>query len=209
MALPGWTVTDAGWKMQPATNFLGHTLLAGALHAALRDAGSARIVVVSSGAHRLASFDFDDPHIERRPCDRWARDSPGPPTSCSPWACLAGRRRHHRQRARCRDRPHQPPAQSRRRLHACVQRDGRGRGTSPPPPHYNTQAQDAATSELLAAEPLLDCRDRPLLPGHQEAQVVPADAQGDGVAAHALDTGAADRVWEYAEDTVRAWSKAQ
>jgi hypothetical protein len=43
---------------------------------------------------------------------------------------------------------------------------------------------------------------------NQEAQVVPADAQGGG-AAHALDTGAADRLWEYAEDTVRACSKAQ
>ncbi|OAH10759.1 SDR family NAD(P)-dependent oxidoreductase [Streptomyces jeddahensis] len=57
--------------MQLATIFLGHFVLAGALHAALGDAGSACIVVVSSGAHHWASFDFDDPHFEWRPYDRW------------------------------------------------------------------------------------------------------------------------------------------
>ncbi|WP_308041182.1 SDR family NAD(P)-dependent oxidoreductase [Streptomyces sp. PSKA30] len=72
MALPQRTVTNAGWKMQLATNFLGHFALAGALRAPLREAGSARIVIVSSGAHRLAAFDFQDPHFERRPYDPWA-----------------------------------------------------------------------------------------------------------------------------------------
>jgi NAD(P)-dependent dehydrogenase (short-subunit alcohol dehydrogenase family) len=57
--------------MQLATNLLGHFTLAGAPYAALGDAGSARIVVVSSGAHRWASFDFDDPYFEQRPSDRW------------------------------------------------------------------------------------------------------------------------------------------
>jgi NAD(P)-dependent dehydrogenase (short-subunit alcohol dehydrogenase family) len=70
MALPERTVTDAGREMRLATNFLGHFALAGALHAALRDASS-RIVVVSSGTHRWASFDFDAPHFERRPYERW------------------------------------------------------------------------------------------------------------------------------------------
>ncbi|MEV6182901.1 SDR family NAD(P)-dependent oxidoreductase [Streptomyces sp. NPDC052015] len=69
-ALPERTVTDADWEKQLATNFLGHFTLAGA-HAALGDAGSARIVVVSSGAHRWASFDFDAPYFEQRPYDRW------------------------------------------------------------------------------------------------------------------------------------------
>jgi NAD(P)-dependent dehydrogenase (short-subunit alcohol dehydrogenase family) len=71
MALPKRTVTDADWEKQLATNFLGHFALAGALHAALGDAGSARIVVVSSGAHRWASFDFDAPYFEQRPYDLW------------------------------------------------------------------------------------------------------------------------------------------
>ncbi|MGW1006985.1 hypothetical protein [Streptomyces sp. NPDC002520] len=55
-----------------------------ALHGSLREAGSARIVVVSSGAHRWASFDSTThtsigvPTNPGRPTS-----SPRPPTSCS------------------------------------------------------------------------------------------------------------------------------
>ncbi|MFE6489412.1 SDR family NAD(P)-dependent oxidoreductase, partial [Streptomyces sp. NPDC057757] len=52
MALPARTLTAVGWEAQLATNYLGHFALATGLHTALREAGSARIVVVSSGAHR-------------------------------------------------------------------------------------------------------------------------------------------------------------
>ncbi|MGG8771384.1 SDR family NAD(P)-dependent oxidoreductase [Streptomyces lividans] len=72
MALPTRTLTPYGWEMQLATNYLGHFALATGLHAALRDAGSARIVVVSSGAHLGTPFDFEDPHFARRPYDPWA-----------------------------------------------------------------------------------------------------------------------------------------
>jgi len=71
MALPTRTVTAGGWEAQLATNHLGHFALATGLYTAMRDAGSARIVVVSSGAHRDVPFDFQDPHFERRPYDPW------------------------------------------------------------------------------------------------------------------------------------------
>jgi NAD(P)-dependent dehydrogenase (short-subunit alcohol dehydrogenase family) len=38
---------------------------------ALRAAGSARVVVLSSAAHRRSDVDFDDPNYERRPYDPW------------------------------------------------------------------------------------------------------------------------------------------
>lgn len=41
------------------------------LHPAPRASGAARLVVVSSGAHRGAPFDFGDPHFARRPYDSW------------------------------------------------------------------------------------------------------------------------------------------
>ena len=64
--------TDEGWEMQLATCHLGHFLLTALLAPALRAGAPARIVNVSSGGHRFAPVDFDDPHFERREYDKWA-----------------------------------------------------------------------------------------------------------------------------------------
>jgi hypothetical protein len=53
------------------------------------------------------------------------------------------------------------------------------------PPHCKTPAQGTAASVLLAASRLLDAVTGRYFENNQEAQVVPADAQGSGVAAHA------------------------
>jgi len=63
--------TDEGWEMQLATNHLGHFLLTGLLLPALRAGAPARVVNVSSAGHRFGPVDFDDPHFERRPYDKW------------------------------------------------------------------------------------------------------------------------------------------
>ena len=63
--------TEEGWESQFATNHLGHFLLTCLLLPALRAAESARVVVVSSGAHILSPVDFDDIHFERREYDKW------------------------------------------------------------------------------------------------------------------------------------------
>ena len=60
-----------GYESQLATNHLGHFQLAVALWPALRRAQGARIISMSSRAHRRAPFDFEDPNFERRPYDRW------------------------------------------------------------------------------------------------------------------------------------------
>lgn len=63
--------TAAGWEVQFATNHLGHFLLTGLLAPALRAAGAARVVSVSSAGHRFSPVVFDDLHFERRPYDKW------------------------------------------------------------------------------------------------------------------------------------------
>src|SRR5262249_12232665 len=63
--------TREGWEMQFATNHLGHFALTLGLKPALRDAGGARVVSVSSSAHLLAGIDFDDIHFERRAYEPW------------------------------------------------------------------------------------------------------------------------------------------
>ncbi|GAB2584071.1 SDR family NAD(P)-dependent oxidoreductase [Microlunatus antarcticus] len=58
--------TSAGWESQLATNHLGHFALATGLHEALVEAGSARVVAVSSSGHGSSPFHFEDPFFVRR-----------------------------------------------------------------------------------------------------------------------------------------------
>ena len=58
--------TSAGWESQLATNHLGHFALATGLHDALVEAGSARVVAVSSSGHGGSPFHFEDPFFLRR-----------------------------------------------------------------------------------------------------------------------------------------------
>ena len=60
-----------GRELQLATNHLGHFRLGAHLWPGLVRAGGARIVVLSSGAHRFGAFDFDDFDFRARPYDRW------------------------------------------------------------------------------------------------------------------------------------------
>ncbi len=64
------TVTVDGFESQIATNHLGHAALTWLLMPALRGgarAGGARVVTVSSLAHRGPGLDVDDLHFARRP----------------------------------------------------------------------------------------------------------------------------------------------
>ena len=69
MYVPHRHLTLEGWELHLATNHLGHFALAYWLRDALAAAGDARIVSVSSGAHRYTPVDFDDPHFALRPYD--------------------------------------------------------------------------------------------------------------------------------------------
>ncbi|MFJ3762100.1 SDR family NAD(P)-dependent oxidoreductase [Streptomyces sp. NPDC090080] len=199
MALPELVLTPGGWEMQLATNHLGHFALATGLHAALRDAGSARIVIVSSGAHRNAPFDFDDPHFARRPYDpwtaygqsksadvllavgarRWASDGITA-NALNPGYILTGLQRHLDDDT----------------MRAFGVMDGDG--NLKPLPYYKTPEQGASTSVLLAASPLLNGVTGRYFEDNQEARIVEGDEDTPGgVAAHALAPDAADRLWEY------------
>ncbi|HEX8497727.1 MAG TPA: oxidoreductase [Actinomycetales bacterium] len=64
MALPKRILSADGFEMQMATNHLGHFALTGLLLPALV-AGSARVVSVSSNAHRMGRLNLDDLNSER------------------------------------------------------------------------------------------------------------------------------------------------
>jgi len=60
-----------GYESHLSMNHLGHFQLAVSLLPALRRAKAARVISVSSWAHRFSPFDFDDPNFERREYERW------------------------------------------------------------------------------------------------------------------------------------------
>lgn len=69
MAPPLFRDAD-GREGQFATNHLGHFRLTTALWPALKAAGSARVIVLSSRGHQLGGFDLEDLDFTRRPYDR-------------------------------------------------------------------------------------------------------------------------------------------
>lgn len=67
---PPYGQTRDGFETQFGVNHLGHFALTGLLLPALLRADGARVVTISSLAHRLGRIDFEDPNWERRPYDR-------------------------------------------------------------------------------------------------------------------------------------------
>ncbi|MFJ9351261.1 SDR family NAD(P)-dependent oxidoreductase [Streptomyces sp. NPDC101237] len=205
MALPALSLTPAGWEMQLATNYLGHFALATGLHAALRGSGSARIVVVSSGAHRNVPFDFEDPHFARRPYDSWT--AYGQSKSADVLLAVGARRWSADGITANALNPGYILTNLQRHLDDDTMRafgvmDGDGNLT--PLPYYKTPEQGASTSVLLAASPLLNGVSGRYFEDNQEARVVEKDEDTPGgVAAHALAPEAADRLWEYGTDALR------
>lgn len=63
--------TAQGFESQIGINHFGHFMLANRLMPALKAAQGARIVMLSSTAHRIAGIDFDDMHFVTRPYDKW------------------------------------------------------------------------------------------------------------------------------------------
>jgi NAD(P)-dependent dehydrogenase (short-subunit alcohol dehydrogenase family) len=62
---------ERGNEAQFSTNHLGHFQLTARLWPALKNANSARIVAVSSRAHRLGGINFEDPNFETTEYDKW------------------------------------------------------------------------------------------------------------------------------------------
>ncbi|QWF20446.1 SDR family NAD(P)-dependent oxidoreductase [Nocardioides sp. LMS-CY] len=207
MAIPTRQVTPQGWELQLATNYLGHFALALGLRRALADAaadrGEARLVVVSSGAHRTAPLDVDDPQFEHRPYGRWAAYGQSKTAdvlfvveAARKWAAEGisanalnpgfintGLQRH--------------VDDDTMRALGAMDEDGNLVEAD----YYKTPAQGASTSALLAGSPLVAGVTGRYFEDNQEAAVV---AEGDhGVAPHALDEATAAWLWQYASRSLR------
>jgi len=71
MALPELTLDERGYEYHFATNHLGHFQLTLRLLPALRRAGAARVVSLSSLGHRYSPVHFEDINFAHRPYGPW------------------------------------------------------------------------------------------------------------------------------------------
>lgn len=160
-------------------------------------------MVVSSGAHRTAPLDVDDPQFEHRPYDRWAAYGQSKTAdvllvveaarrwaadgisanALNPGFINTGLQRH-------------VDDDTMRALGAMDEE-----GNLIEADYYKTPAQGASTSALLAGSPLVAGVTGRCFEDNQEAAVV---AEGDhGVAPHALDEATAAWLWQYASRSLR------
>ena len=63
--MPPFSLSKDGFESQMAANYLGHFVLTGLLLPLLNATPGARVVTLSSLAHRWGPIRFDDPHFER------------------------------------------------------------------------------------------------------------------------------------------------
>ncbi|MFG3591248.1 SDR family NAD(P)-dependent oxidoreductase [Bradyrhizobium sp. RDI18] len=84
--------TADGFEMQFGANHLGHFVLVNRLAPLLTARAPSRVVVLSSGAHRLHDVDLDDPNFHNEPYDRW--DAYGQSKSANALFAVAFDRRH-------------------------------------------------------------------------------------------------------------------
>lgn len=84
--------TANGFEMQFGANHLGHFVLVNRLAPLLTARAPSRVVVMSSGAHRLHDVDLSDPNFDNKPYDRW--DAYGQSKSANALFALAFDRRH-------------------------------------------------------------------------------------------------------------------
>jgi NAD(P)-dependent dehydrogenase (short-subunit alcohol dehydrogenase family) len=202
MAVPERRLSPEGHEMQFATNHLGHFRLTVGLLPALRAAEGARIVALSSRAHLNSPMVFEDIDFERRDydpalayaqsktanvlfavaaTDRWAGDG------------ILANAVHPGAIADSNLSRYYDPA---------VLDDLRASGRYT----YKTLQQGAATSVFVGTSPLLEGIGGLYFENSQQAVVDDPDACGidaAGVAAHALDPIAADRLWNVSEAMMR------
>ena len=211
-----------GYEAGFAAFHLGHFQLTLGLHPALQTAHGARIVNVSSGAHRTSDIRWDDLHFEHgyngnlaygqtktagvlfavELDRRWAGDGIRA-FSVHPGISVASNLAHMEQ-----------GTFSMRQLQAMGLVDDQGRPIIDPEHEKKTPRQAAATIVFGAASPLLDGIGGVYL---KNSNVAPLDPTGWGpdpvgekpvvlsdAAPHALDPKSAQRLWELSEELLKA-----
>ena len=199
MAAP--LVRDArGYESQFATNHLGHFQLTLRLWPALQRAGragGARVVSLSSSGMRFGAVDFDDPHYQRRPYDRW--NAYGQSKTANALFAVALDKRGHADGIRAFS---VHPGGIHTDLARFMSEDEKRADTGP----LKTTEQGAATSVWCATSPQLDGKGGVYCVDCDIAEVIERQAlEGlyqvlNGVIPWAIDPDSAERLWQLSEE---------
>ena len=201
-----------GVESQFGTNHLGHFQLAAGLWPALRLAGGARVVAVSSWGHRQSPVHFDDIHFERREYDRWLAYGQSKTANVLFAVALDARGRDDGVRAFALH----PGTIVETNLKKYVSEadlfnagviDADGRAILDPARSRKTVQQGASTSVWCATSARLDglgglyCQDNDVAPLVADGQMAnPAVGSApQGVMPYAVDPEAAERLWRLSE----------
>ncbi|HTA19608.1 MAG TPA: oxidoreductase [Polyangia bacterium] len=192
-----------GFESQLATNHLGHFQLAARLWPALRAARGARVVALSSRGHARAGVDFDDPHFERRPYDKWVAYGQAKTANALFAVALDARGAAHDVRAFS----VHPGAVMTELVRSISQEELaaiRARLAESPyaaATFYKNTEQGAATSVWCATSPQLDGKGGVYCEDVDIAEAVPNDfPEPRGVRQWARDPGFAERLWKMSEE---------
>jgi NAD(P)-dependent dehydrogenase (short-subunit alcohol dehydrogenase family) len=187
-----------GFESQLATNHLGHFQLTVRLWPALRKAGGARVVALSSRGHARSAVDFEDPQFERRPYDKWIAYGQSKTANALFAVAADARGESHGIRAFSIH-----PGAILTELGRWMSEDEQRamiEAASKVPGGFKTVEQGAATSVWCATSPQLAglggvyCEDVDI------AEAVPADfAVPRGVRPWAMDRALAERLWAESE----------
>ncbi|MFC4016505.1 SDR family NAD(P)-dependent oxidoreductase [Micromonospora sp. GCM10011542] len=184
--------TSEGWELQLATNHLGHFALTTGLHRALAAADRARVVTLSSIAHVQAPMVFEDVNFRERPYDRMLAYGESK-TATALFAVEANRRWAGDGITVNAANPGAVATNLGRHL---TEEDY----AQLPAYDFKTPEQGAATSVLLAAWPGLDEIGGRYFEDCNEAARHSPETPLQGVADHAVDPAAAERLWQVSLD---------
>ncbi|QSQ26557.1 SDR family NAD(P)-dependent oxidoreductase [Pyxidicoccus parkwayensis] len=186
-----------GFESQLATNHLGHFQLTARLWPALRKAHGARVVSLSSRGHRRSAIDFEDPHFERRPYDKWIAYGQSKTANALFALALDVRGEPHRIRAFS----VHPGAIMTELVRSLSDEELRAIQSASTGDFYKTPEQGAATSVWCATSPQLDGMGGVYCEDVDIAEAVPADSSSSrGVRPWARDPELAERLWTKSEE---------
>ena len=203
MACPQ-SYTSAGWETQFGVNHLGHMALTKALLPALRAAGGARVVALSSTGHAMSDVHWEDPNFRSHAYDKWQAYGQSK-TSNSLFAVgLDQREKDNGIRAFSvhpggimTDLQRHLPTEEMAAL-GWLNEDGTISEMAKA--GFKTPAAGAATSIFAATSSLLDGKGGLYCEDSDVAQQATADSPRYAhVRSYAIDTEAADRLWNMSE----------
>jgi NAD(P)-dependent dehydrogenase (short-subunit alcohol dehydrogenase family) len=194
-----------GYESQFATNHLGHFQLAARLWPLVRAAGEgARVVALSSLAHKRSAFHADDPNYERRDYEKWQAYGQAKTANALFALHLDGLAKAHGIRAFS---VHPGGIQTNlgRYLEAddlaMLRKRAEGATGDAPAIVWKNPQQGAATTIWAATSPKLAGQGGVYCEDCDIAQLTPPDpaAAPGGVMPHACDAEAAAKLWEMSE----------